>query len=997
MGVIKKCSEKTTCCFNSKGEFGGCYDPSKCEDCIDGTVILYNKDKMYKDCKKCTSTVILNPFEHTKTEENYELESICESWELCCHGKCYDPICEKCNETRKIVEDKCKNNSSTSLCCKKGDGTSVGSCYDPKDCEDCDSTTGTKKPKDCGTDRSCCLKTGKCYRTRCENCDQSTGAITPKYDFKKCEQCDDSSGDIISTLTESEKENCWGCDKNGAKYRKCTSDKCCNGECFDSPCKICVDNKIQTNTEICGSEEECCNGQCITVSETSCKNCITHPDGKEEVNDNKCEYNEDGSNTNSEKSCCNGTCFDDTCKTCENNTITIDDNSGSICCNGIVVDNISQKCCDNVSINKKTIYKVSNNEGCCKNELDENYIYNTVTEGCCSYGENYNSVTYNKETHGCCAESPGPDRTYSLSDEECCSNKLIIKNKYKNFCCSDGSGSGQYYSAKRNCEECNGGTPKKLYDDLCKICKENEASNQPDELIDNKCNDRKDGKIECCPDGQCYSSSSKCETCDKDTKTLTDICRGDNKKCCGVDGCYDDSTTSCEDCIGDPNSQGGTKITKNKCANKANSIEKKSLSTGFKYYPDDYYKSGCCNGECYDTKCQECESDSLSDKCPTLAEPRKSKCARGAGCYDPICQNVGINNDGVTIILNKGTCTCCEPSNSDEPSECCDNKTQRCCSFTKKCVPKEYVDCENQCVSPDLCCGTEIVASKSECCNGEKMTPGTECCNDMIIDSTKQCCKFPNSSTEYAIPVENVCCQNEPNGCDPGQECCYEEGSVDGGCLSTNECKKCKNGNIITDLTEQEECCAGIPISKIKCDKCVDGVKKSFKEWTTDPNSCLCYEGEEKCFNGTDCFSFRWAKSNVTTGERASCTLTIPNKYSSRINSGGLVVNVSGAADDELWINGENRGTAAEFDLILTSSDITIEFRDTVGGNVGGGVCVCIKEGFSSGPPKNEQLFPVEATGTNETNGWRLIYPSDYSQSLTEGYQSNRFRAGGCL
>lgn len=145
-----------------------------------------------------------------------------------------------------------------------------------------------------------------------------------------------------------------------------------------------------------------------------------------------------------------------------------------------------------------------------------------------------------------------------------------------------------------------------------------------------------------------------------------------------------------------------------------------------------------------------------------------------------------------------------------------------------------------------------------------------------------------------------------------------------------------------------------------------------------------------------DCFSFGWAGDADPLLRRVACTLTIPSKYN--LSAGGLLVHVSGSGDDEFWLNGVKRANTNNnvfFDLNLTSAAMHIEFRDTVGGNVGGHVCVCIPG--ESAPVHAVQNFPATATGGDDSNGWKLDYPATYGWRQTIAYHTNNFQAGKCL
>jgi hypothetical protein len=154
------------------------------------------------------------------------------------------------------------------------------------------------------------------------------------------------------------------------------------------------------------------------------------------------------------------------------------------------------------------------------------------------------------------------------------------------------------------------------------------------------------------------------------------------------------------------------------------------------------------------------------------------------------------------------------------------------------------------------------------------------------------------------------------------------------------------------------------------------------------------------CCQNQDCFSFGWIGEVATAGKTVTCTVTIPKKYDI---TKGLTAHISGGADDQLTINGIVMTQTAEnvvsFDMPLSDSTITFDFTDLVGGNVGGGACICINvpDNGQSPPVREVQLFPDQATGEDETNGWSLTYPSNYSQTLGGVYGTNRFAAGYCL
>lgn len=913
MGVTEKCPG-TQCCIDEKGVFGGCYDPAKCESCINGKVIQNDPDKLNIYCKKCQTEL-----DRTDDGEIFpKLIDLCQSWEGCCYGYCYDPGCQSCNHATKAVEYDCVK--SNKICCEKDGG--AGECYDPKECKTC--INEEIKTLDCNITsgngmiitNACCK--GTCYNSNCQNCNSSTGAITDKdgYDRKKCVQCDPNTGNLTDLLTQQEKDECKECDENGNISTKCRSishgdaTQCCQGKCFDSACKACVNGEVQNRTDVCSNGETCCGGECISSSQTECEYCSTDDGGFETKKHNKCE-----NRTDEKTACCNGECYNSTCNDCINGNIVIkpNTNNNNSCCKGKRLS-FFERCCSVDSI--ETTYD-TRLQDCCPTEG----IYNKNLQGCCPYGSSGSNYSiYDKADHACCETATEDYKVYYKSKNICCGNQII--SDYKYGCCSDGPEGQEEYPFKINCEECNDGTPKKLYDAPCGECKDTDSITA-DRLVTNKCADRTDGKISCCDaSGECYNPESVCERCeentsnsitnsagglksvcdkstetccdgtDKDGKLIYDCCTEQEGCCNGV--CYDKSSTSCEACINGV-------VVPNKCINQAES----SLWTAEKY------ATKCCGGQCIDIKCQECDETTSphtpKSKCPPSNYPYKDECAPGVGCYDncETYRSIGETDFGkygraIIRIINKPDCDCCRPENG--PPICCNTKTERCCSITKQCVPKNYVNCGTDCVSPDLCCGDEIVASKSECCGGQKIAPGVECCNNTLIDSTQQCCKFPNSSTEYAIAAEKICCQSEPNGCDPGKECCYEQGSVGGGCWSASDCQECKNGVVTTTLASHEECCDGIPYSPRECETCVNNQKRPFTPPSPD---CECYEQKTVC-----CKVFL---ARHVAGEQTpfviNCSapaimpviITIPSQYNPP-----FLVNIKGSVDDDLLLNGQS-------------------------------------------------------------------------------------------
>jgi len=131
------------------------------------------------------------------------------------------------------------------------------------------------------------------------------------------------------------------------------------------------------------------------------------------------------------------------------------------------------------------------------------------------------------------------------------------------------------------------------------------------------------------------------------------------------------------------------------------------------------------------------------------------------------------------------------------------------------------------------------------------------------------------------------------------------------------------------------------------------------------------------------CFQFNWIRQANGYGGcnpgklGGTVTLEWPSSY--EIPSGGFSVTFQGGGDDKVRVNGDWFGNETQCftdsiykTIRVNSRTITFEFYDTVGGNVGGGACVCV-DGVPA--PTFERTALDQSGGTLEIDGWKLTYP----------------------
>jgi hypothetical protein len=141
-----------------------------------------------------------------------------------------------------------------------------------------------------------------------------------------------------------------------------------------------------------------------------------------------------------------------------------------------------------------------------------------------------------------------------------------------------------------------------------------------------------------------------------------------------------------------------------------------------------------------------------------------------------------------------------------------------------------------------------------------------------------------------------------------------------------------------------------------------------------------------------NCFFFSWLREspdlnlrNCTPGLLGgTVTLELPDSYS--VPSGGFEVTINATADDKVRVNGdwfgkENACSGSPLQKTFSVNTRTLEFSfyDTVSGNVGGSVCVCISGVFA---PSFSRTALSASGGTLDISGWKLTYPSIPTPSL---------------
>lgn len=859
MGVTKKCPTGTQCCFDSYGNWTGCWDPSKCEECINGVVVENDIEALKAACKKC------NFIDKAGVPVFLGVEELCnKNYEGCCYGVCYNLNCEDCNHDTKQKEPKCPKTGK--ICCSNPSG-SVSSCYDPKNCEECEPFfnvfTGVVREKNCkplsGLTDDCCK--GTCFNSKCQNCDKETGAITDKYDKKKCETCNTTTGEISQKLTQEEKDNCKACDENGATYTQCPPNKCCKGKCYDPRCKTCVNGELQDANIGCSSGQICCAGDCISI--TSCEGCDTDDNGTQYKTNNKCENNTDG-----KTSCCNGECFDSTCEKCQSNQIVPDlskDNNGTCCGGAVITNSAKQGCCKRSQYVPGEIYDKSFYD-CCPNALGSSSgVFSRNFYGCCKYGDSSYNTLYEKATEGCCESATSASKTYIKKSNECC-GPIIINSKTET-CCGN-------YSVVKNCGKCdNDPNNRKNYNE--KNCQECYNPGYLEPKVVSKCRPEvNNGKTLSCCDGTstCYDPDNKtCSECkgDGDNKEFAPTCprQGDPESytgCCGGE-CYDPNEKCGLVCYDTPSK----KYPDNPQQQLASKCPKRSWSEAFNgFFIVGSPNSLCCDGECIEDACYTCNNGIKTRLCPSPEDPSKIFCCGNGQCYG-ICEECKsytdpITNERKSKVIRKGQAIdrngnvsgdsicvgCCNNNTQCCPSACCSDK---CCAENEECClgeckPKGYIECDGQCVPKDRCCNNQVLSENDICCNNQaKNKNDCECCNNSCLEPSQKCCTKSDGITKFVCSKTDTCCGDFccENICCNNKDCCDEnccEGPH-GGCFSVNSCQKCEGGIVKDDTTSDERCCAGKKYNPKKCEDCPDGVVIS----TLTQPTCYCYNGKSVC------------------------------------------------------------------------------------------------------------------------------------------------------
>lgn len=868
MGVTSKCPGAECCNDPVTKAWRGCYDPTKCEACVNGVVVQNDPDLLAKDCKEC---LLVDPIGG--------VVSICADWEGCCYGECYNLVCEQCNHVTKRKEDKCAVDNK--MCCKNSNGTNA-ECYDPKQCKicDCDSTGKNCSVKDKSCEAlECCNGSGDCYDPKCDTC-ASDGKVTKKckpneqccvdnngnfvdcYNPSQCKRC--VNGVITDTRNQAQIDQCYECDPStGIPYLggNCVpSSRCCGGICM-TDCQKCVNGNVEDD---CPTDSLCCDNECIPKdpsSSTTCKACVKDNNNNLTVIENKCSSRTDG-----KTSCCGGVCFDNTCHKCSNGSIIPDSakDSSASCCGGHKLQ-FGEFCCKDGLYGKREVYTAP--YSCCANTLGDTGIYNPNIQGCCKYGTNDKNTIYDILTEKCCPDLDQDYKVISKTYRDCCGTTTI--DKFKEKCCTDATPN---YSVKQVCEDCNNGSPLKKYDETkCEECRSSRSVLSPD-FIAVKCTYNTNGKTTCCEgSGDCYNPNGTCENClpyddpnGVKTAILGPKCPDPSNpdplatSCCNGE-CYNPNDCD-KQCYQTPNDNGDPlERLEAKCPPK---VWSQSANKFFATEPRDIL---CCNGECIDDSCYKCDSNVKESRCPGTNSPSKFFCCPGQGCYnsceqclaynDPITNNTKfkIVPKGVTIDRSNGNIT----GNDGSCSDCCENGSiATCCKTTccnGQCCPDGQVCCEDTCVSKDSCCNGSKIDNDTVCCGGQPYPKSVcnECCGGVCIDSSRQCCN-KGQPNEYDCAIDSFCCGDtccaKPccNGIccadDPikgAAECCSgPSGSVGGGCYFPFDCEQCTNGTVTTTLKSGESCCDGVPFSPRNCEKCINGVKTPY----TPPNSnCYCY------------------------------------------------------------------------------------------------------------------------------------------------------------
>ena len=384
-----------------------------------------------------------------------------------------------------------------------------------------------------------------------------------------------------------------------------------------------------------------------------------------------------------------------------------------------------------------------------------------------------------------------------------------------------------------NCEDCNPATKQK--EPKCsktgkECCKNNDGSisscyNPKDCLRCEAFGDSAEvkpkpckatsGELCCLKSGECYDP--KCKDCDSSTGIVTDRCPG--KECCinitgNFVGCF--NPKKCQRCTN------GAIVDTITQEQKANCIE--CDDTGATYLKCASDK--CCNGTCFDIRCEQCVGGVLQDSGGCNSE---DTCC-GDECLPPSsCKGCSAFDNGTQIVTNN-KCA----NNTDGNIACCNGV----------------------CVDPTCkkCSGTTIVTDNDKindgnCCNGQKLDK----------DAGEQCCKSGNEYTRFKPPY--LCCpealgsngvyNDQAQGCCPygniGNNTIYNKTSEDC-CPTASSASKTFNKNYY-------QCCGTDIIDKIKKTCCNNeyGVIKNCEQCAKDSsgNPIKNYK-EENCFECVD-------------------------------------------------------------------------------------------------------------------------------------------------
>ena len=239
---------------------------------------------------------------------------------------------------------------------------------------------------------------------------------------------------------------------------------------------------------------------------------------------------------------------------------------------------------------------------------------------------------------------------------------------------------------------------------------------------------------DCCY-GTCFDPQ-KNHCCDTNGNTC-----GNSKICCGSNCCDPDN---CQDC----------NSTTNKCYSLCSTANCLSCDgNGHCVQCGGDPNKACCDGQCYDTRCEACVDGEIVDLCDT---DNCEDCNTTVGACQLTC-----DADDCETCDGAGHCIVC----NDDPTKCC---------------------VEGEC--KDLC-GGQCCAAGEECCGTSCYDPraGEACCDDKQVyyPSVQFCCNDEQGTVCAHGPVLTETCCN--GSCCSPDECCAE-GSCVPDCTNTGQC-----------------------------------------------------------------------------------------------------------------------------------------------------------------------------------------------------------------